>query len=101
MTDHDFTAAEAESRRRYGHDTFFRIVTDGVVARVLAAHPRVGDDAEMRRVAYEVCVVALELIMTNDAGLNEMRRQRDAYMKLAEDAIALQPMPFFPHKDPT
>ncbi len=87
----DMSAAD-----RYNNDARFRAIAQSIVSRVLHAHGPINPeeaDREAYDIAIRVAALLLETVFQNDAMLKAMREERDAFQKMAEDALCMSPMP--------
>lgn len=82
----------------YRNDRMFRGLVQAIVHTTITERGSLDPEKverEVYEVATDVCAKLLETIYTNDAGLSQMRYERDIYKKMAESMIGyLPPHPF-------
>lgn len=103
MSDERKTATETLRDRAtfaYRHQVRFRGMVDHIVNQALNEHEwYLCDPKRSRRdlaeYAQDVAAQVLKLIYEEDAEIARLTQERDHYKKLAEEALAVRPMPMF------
>ena len=88
-------ATALAARKRYKIDLRFRSMVQSVVGQTRKELGRINPDRAERdatELALQSCALLIETIFQNDAELNALRHQVDAFRKMAEDALRLSPI---------
>jgi hypothetical protein len=95
---------QTRSRARAAYERYprFRMLVQSTVAHEINKHGPIDPDRAMRAahdIATAVGATLLQRIYENDAELAEQKAMADHYRKIAEEALAVRPMPVFLARD--